>query len=111
MVEAPACQISGHSNCRLILKAMDKKISTKGHDDGFLAKLVTSKQETYGFGYGLDIIECGICKLFAKYDAQTYASILCEIDKITSELAGLELVRTGTIANGAAKCDFRFKKK
>ncbi len=41
--------------------------------------------------------------------ASATASILCEVDKLTSSLAGLEMVRSGTIANGAAKCDFRWK--
>jgi hypothetical protein len=94
-----------------LLNVMDKKISKKGHEDGFLANIITDKQETYGFGYGIDILECGVCKLFTKHKAEKYTPILCEVDKITSSLAGLELVRKGTIANGADKCDFRFKKK
>lgn len=93
-----------------LLRVMNKKISKKGHEDGFLAKIITDKQETYGFGYGIDILECGVCKLFNKHKAEKYTPILCEVDKITSSLAGLELVRKGTIANGADKCDFRFKK-
>ncbi|RKN80036.1 hypothetical protein D7Z94_17490 [Ulvibacterium marinum] len=95
----------------LFLKRMHKKISRKGHEDGFRAELITDKKETYGLGYGIDILECGICKLFSKYKAREYTPILCEVDKITSNLAGLELIRKGTIANGADKCDFRFKKK
>ncbi len=96
---------------RQLLKMMDRKISQKGHEDGFLAKVITDKQETYGFGYGIDIMECGVCKLFYKHKAEKYTPILCEVDKITSGLAGLELIRNGTIANGADKCDFRFKMK
>ncbi|GJM35640.1 MAG: hypothetical protein DHS20C18_46410 [Saprospiraceae bacterium] len=95
----------------LFLKMLDKKISKRGHDDGFLAKLITDKHDTYGFGYGIDILECGVCKLFYKHNAGKFTPILCKVDKITSSLAGLELVRKGTIANGADKCDFRFKKK
>lgn len=96
---------------RLFLKRMHKKISQKWHEDGFRAELIMDKKETYGLGYGIDILECGICKLFDKHNAQEYTPILCEVDKITSNLAGLELIRKGTIANGADKCDFRFKKK
>ncbi|WP_437396949.1 L-2-amino-thiazoline-4-carboxylic acid hydrolase [Flagellimonas lutimaris] len=95
----------------IFLKMMDNKVSKKGHKDGFRAKIVTNKEETYGFGYGIDIIECGICKLFHKHNMDRYTPILCEVDKITSSLAGLELFRQGTIANGAEICDFRFKKK
>jgi hypothetical protein len=94
-----------------LLKILDRKINRKGHADGFLAKIITDRKETYGLGYGFDILECGICKLFNKHNLNKYSSILCEVDKFTSGLAGLELVRTGTIANGAEKCDFRFKRK
>ena len=76
----------------------------------FARKLLQIKPETYNLGYGFDIYECGICKLFQKHNAGKYASILCEVDKVTSNLAGLELIRNSTIAYGAEKCDFRFKK-
>jgi len=92
----------------MFLKMMDRKIGIRGHPNGFVAKLISDKQETYGLGYVLDILECGICKLFKQHNAQKYSSILYEVDNLTSSLAGLELVRTRTIANGAEKCDFRF---
>lgn len=38
------------------------------------------------------------------------ASLRCEEDYITFALAGLQLVRTWTIANEAEQCDFRFRK-
>ena len=95
---------------KLFLKSLGKKVSRKAHEDGFVAKIITDKNETFGFGYGFDILECGICKLFKKYKYEKYSSILCEVDEITSSLAGLKLIRTGTIALGAKKCDFRFKK-
>ncbi|WAC14086.1 L-2-amino-thiazoline-4-carboxylic acid hydrolase [Dyadobacter pollutisoli] len=94
----------------LLLEVFHKKVSQNTNPDGFIANIITDKNETYGFGYGVDIIECGICKLFKKHHYEKYASILCEIDKVTSGLAGLELIRTGTIANGATKCDFRFRR-
>jgi len=96
---------------QVLLKILDRKISRKGHADGFLAKLIMDKKQTYGLGYGIDILECGICVLFKKHGFEKYSSILCEVDKVTSDIAGLELIRKGTIANGAEKCDFRFKKK
>ena len=95
----------------LFLKALNKRVSKKAHPDGFVAEIITDKKETFDLGYGVDIIECGICKLFAKHNYGKYASILCEVDEITARLAGLKLIRTGTIALGAKKCDFRFKKE
>ncbi len=93
----------------VFLKAFNKRVSTNSNPQGFVANIITDKQETYGLGYGVDILECGICKLFKKHNYGKYASILCEVDEITSGIAGLKLIRTGTIALGAKKCDFRFK--
>jgi hypothetical protein len=96
---------------QVLLKEFHQRVSVNSNPDGFIANIITNKQETFGLGYGIDIIECGICKLFKKHNYSKYASILCEVDEITSQLAGLQLIRTGTIANGAKKCDFRFKRQ
>ena len=92
-------------------KAFNKRVSRNSNPDGFIANIITDKKETLGLGYGVDILECGICKLFKKYNYQKYSSILCEVDHITSDLAGLKLVRNGTIALGEEKCDFRWERK
>jgi hypothetical protein len=93
------------------LKVFNKRVSRNSNPDGFIANIITDKKETLGLGYGVDILECGICKLFKKHNYQNYSSILCEVDHITSDLAGLKLVRNGTIALGAKKCDFRWERK
>jgi hypothetical protein len=95
----------------IVLSAFGKRISRKAHPDGFRAEIITDKKEIFGLGYGFDIVECGICKLFKKHNYEKYASILCEVDELTAQLAGLKLIRTGTIALGAKKCDFRFRKE
>jgi len=94
----------------VFLKKFNKRVSKNSNPGGFIANIITDKQETLGLGYGVDIIECGICKLFKKHNYQKYSSILCEVDAITAELAGLKLIRNGTIALGAKKCDFRWKR-
>lgn len=96
---------------KFLIQIFHEKISKKGHEEGFLAHIITDKAETYGLGYGFDILECGICKLFQKHNFQKYTAILCEVDEVTSNLAGLKLIRTSTIALGAKKCDFRFKQE
>ena len=83
---------------------MRRKVGRKGHADGFLVKIVTEP----GVAFGFDIVECGIVKLFRKHGAERYVRILCEVGELTSAMAGLELRRAGTIALGAARCDFRF---
>ena len=93
------------------LKKFKKRVSRNSNPNGFIANIITDKKETLGLGYGVDILECGICKLFNKHNYQKYSSILCEVDALTSDLAGLKLVRNGTIALGAKKCDFRWERK
>ena len=104
-------KLTGTLLFRQLIKVFAKKVSSNPSKDGFIAKIITDKEATFGLGYGVDILECGICKLFSKHGYGKYASILCEVDVITSGLAGLELVRNGTIALGAEKCDFRYKRK
>jgi len=93
------------------LDKFDTKVSRKGHPDGFVAHIIQKRKSDNEFVFGFDILECGICKLFNRYNYGHYVHILCEVDFITSELAGLTLHRSGTIASGAHKCDFRFEKK
>jgi hypothetical protein len=95
---------------QVAIRSLAKKVGRNENPGGFVAHIITEKDETYGLGYGVDILECGICKLFTKHSYGKYVSILCEVDQITSRLAGLTLIRSGTIANGAKKCDFRFKR-
>jgi hypothetical protein len=94
----------------LIVPAFAKRIGQLAHPEGFKVQVITDPKQTFGLGYGFDIIECGICKQFTRHGYKHYANILCDVDHVTSGLAGLELIRSGTIANGATKCDFRFKR-
>jgi len=96
---------------QILLRALDKRGRVNTNADGFVAHIITDKRETFGLGFGIDIIECGICKLFQKHDFSKYNPILCEVDEITTGLAGLQLIRKGTIATGAKSCDFRFKRR
>lgn len=95
---------------RILLIKINKKSKQHHQKDGFLINVLTSKEETLGFGYGVDILECGICKLFSKHKYERFVPILCEVDYLTSSLSGLQLLRKGTIANGSKICDFRYKK-
>lgn len=95
---------------KFVIRQMEKRVGQYSHPDGFSVRVITKKEETLGFGYGIDILECGICKLFTRFQMEKYTSLLCEVDYITSSLAGLTLIRSGTIALGASKCDFRFQR-
>ena len=62
------------------------------------------------FDYGMDITECAICKFFHAQGADELTPFGCLTDFAMSKALGLGLVRTMTIAEGAEKCDFRFKR-
>ena len=56
----------------------------------------------------IDITSCAICQMFAPYDAMALVPYMCALDDAVSDRYGQGLRRTGTIALGAARCDFRF---
>ncbi|RJP33088.1 MAG: hypothetical protein C4536_05065 [Actinobacteria bacterium] len=66
--------------------------------------------EPGSFDWGWDFTECGICKFFEKQGAAELIPYMCEQDFIISEYQGTGLVRTTTLAEGAERCDFRYKK-
>lgn len=62
------------------------------------------------FDYGVDYRECASCKFLAREGAAEIGPYLCPADILYSEALGWGLTRTMTLAEGAEKCDFRFKK-
>jgi len=62
------------------------------------------------FDYGIDYLECGACKFLESQNASELAPYICPADVLYSDLLGWGLSRTQTIAEGAERCDFRFKK-
>lgn len=61
------------------------------------------------FDFGLDFTGCAIHKFFQAEQAGHFAKYMCRIDYLTTSFKGIELMRTDTIANGADKCDFRYR--
>jgi len=78
------------------------------HPGGWVAVFVEGDGET--FDYGVDYLECGICKLLAGQGAAELAPYLCVPDVFYSEAFGWGLRRTQTLAEGRGRCDFRFRK-
>jgi hypothetical protein len=62
------------------------------------------------FDYGVDYIECGPVKFLMAQGAPELAPYVCSTDILSSELLGWGLKRTTTLAGGAERCDFRFKR-
>jgi hypothetical protein len=62
------------------------------------------------FEWGRDYIECGIVNFLHAQGADELTPYLCLTDYALFGALGIELERTMTLAEGGAKCDFRFKR-
>jgi len=62
------------------------------------------------FDFGIDFLECALCKFFKSQDAIKYVPIFCLCDYASYRAFGIGFKRTQTIVNGAPFCDFRYKK-
>jgi hypothetical protein len=62
------------------------------------------------FDWGIDQLECGICKFYAAQDADEFTRYVCALDFVASDYFGWGLVRTTTLAEGGRRCDFRFRR-
>jgi hypothetical protein len=95
-------------------RAMDRlrKGALESHQrkypEGYVINFIEGDGKT--FDYGVDYIECASCKFLAKQGAPELAPFLCPVDILFSEALGWGLMRTMTLAEGADRCDFRFKR-
>ncbi len=62
------------------------------------------------FDFGLNYNECGIVKLFHAQDADEFTRFICLTAFPYNKSLGTGLIVTKTIAEGAEKCEFRFKR-
>lgn len=62
------------------------------------------------FEFGLDYSECGFCKLCKANGDEELLPVMCSIDKEIYAIRGVELFRSTTLASGANRCDFRFRR-
>lgn len=62
------------------------------------------------FDWGVDYIRCGNYQLVVDQGAEEFAPYVCMSDIALGDALGWGLMRTHTIADGCAECDFRFKK-
>lgn len=61
--------------------------------------------------FAFDVRECALVKYCRAQGAPEIVPILCRLDDLmAAQLRGLRLVRKGTIAMGAERCDFRYVK-
>ena len=58
--------------------------------------------------WGVNILSCAICHQFSKHGAMDLVPYMCAGDDVLSDRFDQGLRRTGTIALGAHRCDFRY---
>lgn len=97
--------LSGHSKQKLENAATE---SQRGqYENDFVYEIVEGEDIHWGINYH----ECAIVKWFAKVGAAEFAPYMCRLDWVMYEALEINLERTQTIAQGAAYCDFRFRKQ
>jgi hypothetical protein len=62
------------------------------------------------FDFGLDYLECGLCKFFHRQGADELTPYLCQFDYVQQRAMGTGFTRTMTLATGGERCDFRWKR-
>lgn len=62
------------------------------------------------FDWGVNYLECGNLRFARKHGGEAFAPYICMSDIALSDALGWGLIRTQTLADGCAHCDFRFKK-
>jgi hypothetical protein len=74
---------------------------------GFVMRRVDSP----GALVALDVERCPIASFFADQGVPELGPLVCKIDDLmAARLSGVRLERSGTIATGAPRCDFRYRK-
>jgi hypothetical protein len=89
---------------RLLMK--QSKISQqRNYEDDFVYEVVSGEGR---YKWGINYIECGIVKFLHKQGEVELAKHACILDYLMFPAIGVDLKRTGTIAQGCKHCDFRF---
>ena len=79
----------------------------KTHPGEFDIEVLQGDGENFDFGY--NVKSCAICHVFSQHDAMALVPYMCAYDDVASDMGDMGLRRTGTIALGASRCDFRYK--
>lgn len=91
-------------------KRQQKRAATsqkREHPGDFVIEFVDGREED-SFKWGINYLECGVVKFFAAQEAAEFTPAMCRVDYLMFPALGIDLKRTGTIAQGCTHCDFRF---
>jgi hypothetical protein len=86
------------------LRAAERAASEPG---GFVMRRVDSPGDLLA----LDVERCPISTFFAEQGVPELGPLVCKLDDLlVAKLPGITLERSGTIATGAERCDFRYRR-
>lgn len=91
---------------RWLTRSLEKRSAT-APVGGWIASYVPGARAP---DYGVDYHRCAIRDLAIAAGAADFAPYICNSDAIGSEVFGWGLTRTETLAQGGARCDFRFER-
>ena len=103
--------VGRYRSSKLYLKKMKKRAAIsqeRRYPGDWVFAIIDGDGEE--FDYGINFTECGICKFFSAHDAEELIPYMCAVDFPVSKVMNSGLVRTTTLAEGADKCNFRFKR-
>lgn len=104
LVPAPPDQL-GEESGLLALKSAARASQREPAKGEFVFEVL---EDVPGTDVAMNVKSCGICHHFSKYGAMELVPYMCALDDVVSDKLGQGLRRTGTIALGAAQCDFRY---
>ena len=88
------------------LMTRQAKVSQRRKYAGDFVYEVVSGSASYS--WGINYQECGIVKFLHAQGEKELAKYACILDYLMFPAIGVDLVRTGNLAQGCAQCDFRF---
>ena len=92
-----------------VLKSAGKISQLRRYPEDWVYELVDGDGKT--FDYGINFIECGICKFFKKQNAERFIPFMCMFDFVAARVSEYGFKRTQTLWYGASYCDFRYSKE
>ncbi|MGR3811828.1 hypothetical protein [Jiulongibacter sp. NS-SX5] len=89
------------------LRKLNNRVSHKKQPLGFRAEILSGFDKT-NLRFKVNVLECGISKLFRKKEVKPYESIILELDQLTTQLGGLNL-KNISINKEIQVCDFTYQ--
>lgn len=92
------------------MKALSRWLAKRSQDEPVGGWVFDFVEPSEGFDYGVDYRRCAIRELAIANGAADFAPYICLADVPGSEAFGWGLARSETLAQGGARCDFRFRR-